>query len=347
MQINRTTLAEAVKKCLPGVESGNVVLDGTDTLVFTKGAVHSYNDSIHVSALLPESEIVGCIKAVEFAKLIGKLQGDTVTIEQVEGKWVLTCGETEVELALFSDAIMKYVDSLKIGDVDWKALPEDFQEGLKLTKIAGNTNPVRGACVAGNKLYSTDTIRINEYTFPTALDPFWIDDPAVAELIKIGTLVEYAVSPAWAHFRTKDGAVFSAKIREYSQFPLDGLRNHIQSVSEAPTLAGNALPLALGEAVNRVSVFGAEMHGIVSVGLVFRKDFIEARSARSSGRAKEKVKWAEPFAEDPAVECTVDYTFITEAAAKVAKFELKDCGESKVLRFYSDKFVQLAVTVSA
>ena len=347
MQINRTTLAEAVKKCLPGVESGNVILDGTDTLVFTHGAVHSYNDSIHVSAVLPESELVGCIKAVEFAKLITKLKGDTVTIEQVEGKWTLTCGDTEVELALFSDAIMKHVDSLKIGDVPWKALPEDFQEGLKLTKISGNTNPVRGACLAGNKLYSTDTIRINEYTFQTEVDPFWIDDPAVAELIKIGTLLEYAVTPSWVHFRTKDGAVFSAKTREYSQFPLEGLRNHISTVAEAPTLAGNALPLALGDAVGRVSVFGAEMQGIVSVGLLFRKDFIEARSARTSGRAKEKVKWAEPFAEDPAVECTVDYTFIVEAAAKVAKFELKECGETKVLRFYSDKFVQLAVTVSA
>ena len=347
MQINRATLAEAVKKCLPGVESGNVILDGTDTLVFTPGAVHSYTDSIHVSAILPESELVGCLKAVDFAKLINKLKGDTVTIEQVDGKWVLTCGETEVELALFSDAIMRHVDSLKIGDVAWKALPEDFQEGLKLTKIAGNTNPVRGACVAGAKLYSTDTIRINEYTFPAALDPFWIDDPAVAELIKIGTLVEYAVGVAWVHFRTKDGAVFSAKTREYSQFPLDGLRNHITAVTEAPTLAGNSLPLALGEAVQRVSVFGAELQGIVSVGLSLRKDFIEARSARSSGKAKEKVKWAEPFAEDPAVECTVDYTFITEAAAKVAKFELKEVGEAKVLRFYSDKFVQLAVTVSA
>lgn len=347
MQIQRTVLNEAIKKCLPGVETGTALIEGSDTLVFTKGGLHSYNDSIHVSAILQDSEIVGCVKAKEFSKLISSLVGDVVTITEVEGKWVLTCGATEVELALYSDNITQFVAALKIEEVVWKPLPADFSTALRLTKIAGNNNPVRGAFISGNKLFSTDTIRINEYTFDSDLLPFWIDDPSVSELLKIGELVEYDVGTAWAHFKTKDGAIFSAKLKEYSLFPVDGLKAHIFNALTAPTLAGNHLPLALADAVSRVSVFGADLQGVISVTLAFRKDYVEARSGRATGKAKERVSWAKPFDKDPAVDVLVDYTFIVEAAGKTASFELKEIEGAKILRFYSEKYNQLAVTVAA
>lgn len=214
MQIQKAVLLEAVKKCLPGVETGTALIEGTDTLVFTKGALHSYNDSIHVSVQLAESELEGVVKAKEFSKLISKLAGEVITIDNIDGKWTLTCGATEAELPLYSDTITKHLETLKLEELKWVALPADFQEGLKLTKIGGNTNPIRGAYVQGAKLYSTDTIRINEYSLAAEMLPFWIDDPAVGDLLKIGSLAEYAVGQAWAHFKTKEGAIFSAKLKE-------------------------------------------------------------------------------------------------------------------------------------
>lgn len=345
MQIQKAVLDEAVKKCLPGVETGTALIEGTDTLVFTKGALHSYNDSISVSVQLPDSELEGVVKAKEFSKLVSKLAGDVVTIDLVDGKWILVCGANECELPLYSDNITKHLATLNLSALVWEPLPSDFSEGLKLTKIGGNTNPVRGAYVSGNTLYSTDTIRINEYKFDKPLRPFWIDDPAVGDLLRIGTLTEYALGAGWVHFKTKDNAIFSAKLKEYGLFPVDGLRAHIDSALEAPTLAGNNLPLALAEAVERVAVFGADLQGVVSIGLVFHKDHVVAFSGRATGKSKEKVPLAVPFEKDPKAECTVDYTFILEAAAKVAAFELKEVGGQKLLRFYSERYNQLAVTV--
>lgn len=345
MQIQRTVLAEAVKKCLPGVETGTALIEGTDTLVFTKGALHSYNDSIHVSVVLPDSELEGVVKAKEFSKLVAKLNGEVVTIELIDSKWTLTCGATEVELPLYSDNITQHLNTLNLANLKWAPLSTDFQEGLKLTKIGGNTNPVRGAFIQGKKLYSTDTIRINEYTLDVELPPFWIDDPAVGELLKIGSLADFAVGTAWVHFRTKDNTIFSAKLKEYSLFPIDGLKGHIDAALAAPVLAGNKLPLALGEAVERVAVFGADLQGVVSVGMSIRQDHIQVYSGRATGKAKEKVPLTVPFTEDPKVTCSVDFTFIVEAAAKVAEFEVKDVGGQKLLRFFTEKYNQLAVTV--
>ena len=347
MQIQKVTLAEAVKKCLPGVETGTALIEGTDTLVFTKGALHAYNDSIHVSVQLEGSELEGVVKAKEFSKLVNKLAGDVVVIELVDGKWTLTCGATEAELPLYSDNITQHLASLNLDKLAWSPLPADFSSGLQLTKIGGNTNPVRGAFIQGNKVYSTDSIRINEYTFDAPMLPFWIDDPAVTDLLKIGALVSYAIGQAWAHFKTKDGAIFSAKLKEYALFPAEPLKAHIASALEAPVLAGNNLPLALADAIERVAIFGADIQGVVSVGLTFHQDHVLCFSGKATGKAKEKVMLAVPFAEDPKVGCSVDFNFIVEAASKVAAFELKETNGQKLLRFYSEKYNQLASTVVA
>ena len=347
MQIQRTVLNDAIKKCMPGVETGTALIEGTDTLVFTKGALHSYNDSIHVSVLIEGSELEGVVKAKDFARLVGKLTGDVVTIELVDGKWTLTCGPTEVELPLYADTITQYLATLNLDGLEWSPLPEDFQVGLKLTKINGNTNPLRGAYVCKNKLYSTDTIRINEYTFSSDLGGFWIDDPAVGELLKIGALTSFSVGVAWAHFRATDGTIFSTKLKEYALFMLDGVRGHIQSVLGAPTLVEGNLPLALGPAVERVSVFGADLQGVVSVNVEFRKDYIKVSSGKATGKAKEVVPLANPLSSDPNVSCVIDYTFLIEAASKVASLEVKDVNGAKVLRFFSEKYNQIAVTVVA
>ena len=86
MTVQKKQLVESLKLAMPGIESGNVVLQGSDTFIFHNGKSFTYNDSMAVSIPieqtgLVEEDIEGAVKADEFFKVVSKLPQDEISFE--------------------------------------------------------------------------------------------------------------------------------------------------------------------------------------------------------------------------------------------------------------------------
>ena len=106
MTVQKKQLVESLKLAMPGIESGNVVLQGSDTFIFHNGKIFTYNDSMAVSIPieqtgLVEEDIEGAVKADEFFKVVSKLPQDEISFEVSENNsWILKSGKAKVEMTL-------------------------------------------------------------------------------------------------------------------------------------------------------------------------------------------------------------------------------------------------------
>ena len=363
MIVKKTVLLDALKKVMPGVDKGTGLIEGADTFVFLSGAVHTYNDAISVSVPLPGAEdLKGSVKAKEFFALVNKLASEDIEIDVQEGKWSLKAGRTRGTITLYQAGVVEFLQALKLGELAWKPLPVDFSSALRLCKMACNATPMRGIFVGDYLMISTDTTRINRYSFlelddggpvadkiPTdwqSLDPFWIDDPAAGELIKLGSLSQYSVSPGWVHFLSDDGAVFSCKKKDVTLFPAKQVSMTLTQVKKLQDLVSGPLPREIGEAVDRVSVFGNEQaSGGNTITLHIHQLWITIESSRTTGSVSEDLPWEAPLETDPDLEVTVDHSFLVEAGRKVSSLRIKKMGDKQCLIFEADHYLQLAGTV--
>lgn len=364
MIIKKTMLLEALKAVMPGVDKGSGLIEGADTFVFLSGAVHTYNDSVSVSVPLPGAEeLVGSVKSKEFFALVSRLASEDIELEVLDGKWSLKAGRTKGTITLYQAGVIEFLQALKLGELEWKPLPADFSSALRLCKMSCNATPMRGIYVGDHIMASTDTTRINRYTFleldPAGvpvpdkipenwenLTPFWIDDPAAGDLIKLGGLAQYSVSAGWVHFLSDSGAVFSCKKKDAAMFPSKQMAMTLTQVKKLDDLVTGPLPRDIGEAVERVSVFGNEQAGGGSaITITIHQLWITIEASRTTGSVSEDLPWDAPLETDPELVVTVDHSFLVEAGRKVSTFRIKKMGDKQCLIFEADHYTQLAGTV--
>lgn len=351
MIIKKEVLLASMRKCLPGVETGSSIIEGADTFVFSNGAVHSYNNAVSVSAPITTAEpLTGSVKSAEFYKLISKLGAD-IEITVGAETWEIKSGKTVAVISLVTSNIAEYLSVLKISAIEWTGLHEKFIEAVKLCKIACNTSVHRGIFVQNGIMISTDLQRINVYklgeTFPHT---FWIDDPAVVEMMKFGSLVSIAVSADWVHFRSVDGSVFSCRKKEESTFPAGRILEIVaEHDADADCITGT-LPPELDSVIDRVGILSRDISGWQAIKLTFHKTEIEAFSQRDAGKITESVPMTVPFPTDLNISIWIDADFILDAAKKVPNFYIKTlaagAGTRKDFVFKNDYYTQIISTIA-
>ena len=326
MTINKKLLLESLKNCMPGVDSGNTVLQGSDTFVFHNGRIFSYNDNISVSVPIEQSEMLeesveGAVKADEFFKILSKLPNDEVNFAVSEKSWLLKSGKAKAELTLIDFDYESRLKGIEPSN-DWKEIKDDFIFAIGSCKMENNKSPLSGVFVSGKEVISTDAYQLNRFTMPeTDLPNFWISDNSVNELLKIKNFTSMQLQGNWVHFKTEQGVIFSIKVLNKDNYPYDKVVKLLDNCN-VENAFNATFPENLFDAIDRATAFSMDMSGHNLIRLVLSPKNIEVSSERTSGKYEEKVAWDEGVITEEFEPITiyVDSSMMSYMAQKSLKF---------------------------
>lgn len=290
MKINRPNLLSSINKVLPGIATGNVSIDGADTIVFYKGHIYSYNSEISVDVKLVDGiDLEGIVKGQEFYNCLSKLPGDEIEIDVTEGKWKITDGKIKVSITLVtSDNILDRFKSLTPSDNWYDIDGEEFNKALKVCTIRSNTSAFGGIYFKDKIAFSTNKWVMNKYNLSKDYPEFWISDKAVAQLLKWNNFKKVQYNKAWVQFQSEDDTVFSVRSLNTTDYPI----SQILPMLESEAVANKAFTLELKpqfyDAINRASEFSSAIDDHETVTVEFGKD-IKIKGSRTSGDYEETV----------------------------------------------------------
>jgi hypothetical protein len=357
MNLNRQEFLSAMKKAMPGVESGNVILQGADAFIFHDGFIHTYNDTISVSVHFPITNKAGenvsaAIKAKDFYNLISRYESDTILIIPKDDVWVIKSENTRAELTLLENNVIDHIQGIMGAKFKWQPIPERFFEGMQICNF-NSKSQLSGLYCVDKVMVSADELKVNWYELNDAFSgSFWINTNAVTELLKLQNPKKYFVSDAWVHFMTEDKTIFSCKRLAQDNYPFDKISTLITSHKKDKNDVSNELPSKLIDAVNRAAALSQNIDSFDTVKLTFTTDNIEVFSQRPSGKYTETVAWEKPFKKDISpVTISVDYSMIQNGIKYSKSFYLKCLEVGGKIRtrviFVSEHGLQLISTFDA
>lgn len=333
MELNRKEFLNVLKRALPGVETGNVILDGADTFIFDDGFVHSYNDNISVSiplALTNKSgePISGAIKAKDFFDLVNRYTGDTLKLIPKADVWIVKSKNATAELTLLESSIITRIKNIFPKKIKWEPVPDGFIEGLEVCSFSSNKAICSGIFVSDNTMVSTDAIRLafHKMSSPVA-KPFWITDIAAQELRKLDNVKNYYISDSWVHFITENKSIFSCKRLMQDTYPFDKIQNLLKTHGKEKGDLSNELPKTILDAIGRASALSQNVESYNTIRLTFMPDGVEVFSQRPSGKYSEMISWEKPFKKLDPISIQVDYSMIEIAIKYSNAFHIKQVVE--------------------
>ena len=360
--ISVQTLKNAIRLVMSGTGTAQS-LEGSDSLVVSGGAIHSYNGEISVSVPLVDVDekpvtVSGCLKAKYLAGYINKLKCDSVTIEvSDDGAWKMTTDKGTVEPTTINDPLSARLADLNLAALEWKNLPAGFVSALALTRLDNGKTTEPFVLFAGDKMLARDQFRFNafdlrelvgEEVISHDLGNFALNSDYAKELLGCPDLVQIAHSPAYAHFLTESGVVWSIKKTDGSGYPLDMHIKYMDALPGFREAVATDLPVDLAEAIDRAGVFAQDdkVSGFTKVVVGIRPASMELRTSRMEGKATEILSWPSPLPEGTEVDLAVSGPFLKEAAARGVRLRvlMQDLGngtERMVIVFQNDKFVQI------
>ena len=346
--IQQTEILTALGKALPGIESGNSLIEGADTFVFDgKGTVRSYNDTISVSVTsVALMGLVGAVKAQDLFKVLKRVSESDIQFEIEDDKWKIKSGRGRSKLTRFADNLSQFLECVDTDRTEWVPLPSDFLDALRLCYISGNKAQKRGCYVENNILFSTDNQVLNRYVFAPEIPvgDLYLDDPAVHEIIKLGAFTSVNIGQGWIHFKTEDDVILSAKLKDRTDYPVEGIRSYYQNVDEAVPAIKTTLPAGIQFSADRVSIFSEEVEKATVAEITLSAEGIHLQSYRVSGGQEEDLPWTTPVDLPTPLSALVDPGFLIEAATKAPNLSVFEIGDSPILVFSSDKFTQIGST---
>lgn len=347
MKLNKNELLQAIQKIMPGTDQKSYI-EGVDTITFKTEILSTYNDNISVSTFL-KSDLQGTVKAQDLQKLLQKLGTEEIEIECQDEIWQITSGNTQAELKLRESKIDEYIEQLELPDQAFSQLPDNFIEGLKLCKIAGNNDYLRGIFIEDKFMVSTDQVRINYYDLSAIMPRFWIDDMAVTELLRLSEKVtHFAVADSWVHFKGENETIFSCKRNQDNQYPIERLIEYKQAYKKTENDELNQLPKNFKVAIDRVGVFNMDMDGYQAIKLNVKKEHLMITGEKDTGKIKEKLQWEKPFENDIDISFMTDFSFLKEIFDKSPMFFIRKDEEQGTtdIVFIADNFTQMLRTIA-
>ncbi|MBR4396692.1 MAG: hypothetical protein IKS93_02435 [Methanobrevibacter sp.] len=290
MKVNRKNLLCAINKVLPGIAVGNVVIEGADTIVFSKGHIYSYNSAISVDVKLPdEMDIEGVVKGQDFYNCLSKLPGEEIEFKVTKSSWEITDGNIKISIKLLPEENLMerfagLVPTDKWVDIDG----EDFNKALKVCTIRNNNSAFGGIYFTGTKAISTNKWIINKAILKNEYPEFWIGDNAVSQLVKWTNFCKVQFNKSWVQFQSTDDVIFSVRSLNITDFPIA----KVLPLLETEVAADKAFTLELKpqfyDAINRASEFSHTIDDHEAVVVEFGKE-IKIKGSRTSGNYEEIV----------------------------------------------------------
>lgn len=211
-------LKKAIETVIPATAAKGFV-EGWDTLIFNDGELLAYNDKICISAVLEDSKGITC--AVNAKDMITVVKGfaEGELFLSLEGdKLKMATHSVEVEFATRSslDSVKKLIDQIAVDLEQFKYLPKDFNDGVKLCffAVSDDYNDERGLfCMNfnGNCIYGGSNFRVSKFTFERTMEEnFLIPKSVIPHLMRFEP-VSFQVSDGWVHFLNSSETLFSCR----------------------------------------------------------------------------------------------------------------------------------------
>lgn len=293
MKINKLKLINDVSKALPGISTGNIALEGADSLVFLDSHIYSYNSVISVNVKESEErKLKGVVNAQDFYNCITKLPGDEIDIECDDSTWKIVDGKIKVSMKLLPiESVINRFKSLVTSDEGWMEIDgKNFHDVLNVCFIKGDSSPLNGVYLKGSEAFSTNKFIINKCTLNNEYPEMWLSSSSVTELLKWDNFNSVKLEKQWSHFKSEEGAVFSVRTLALDSYPLDTLLQVLENVFSKKTVA---VEILLNEnffnAIKRASAFSNIMEKHDTILISFGKE-VKIKGSRLSGNYEEIVE---------------------------------------------------------
>lgn len=327
MQIQRAKLLDALKLVLSGCGEDQVL----DSAVFHDGWLSSYNETISVSAPVPDLQALkAVVKVKDFQKLVQKLKGDTIDIELVNSgtddapayKVTMDCGNTHAELATFPDALSGYLGALALDKIEWAELPKDFGSMLALCRLDNHKYKFPMVHIDGTSIMADEAIRANFGTLSAPMPKFSLHTAVAKELLAMGILESYCLSDPWFHVYTKTGAIFSCKTHSET-YPSAQRLNMKKALEALEPVFSVPVPQGLSESVDRVETFAvASQTGALGIQIHITSEAMLLKTSKEAGNVSESLFWDVVLPEGTDISFEASAPFLREAAKKVQEFSV-------------------------
>ena len=345
MKVNRLNLIQDMNKALPGIATGTVVLENADTVVFNNGHIYSYNASISVDVAEKEaSGLKGVVKGIDFYNCLTKLPGNEIELEEGDGVWKITDGTIKVKINLLpADKLFERFEILKPNE-NWTEInSEDFLNGLKICNMPKNSSKFAGIYFKGNNFVSTDSYTINRYTSKNTFPEFWINNSAVAELLKWNDFVGVELNKMWLQLKSSDGTVFSVRTLDTSAFPLERVLQVLNTSIATDVEFASEFTDEFYTAISRAAAFSSEDDGHEVVNFNIGAEGSTVNSERVSGAYEEKIL---SIKSDVDINLKLDVAIILDCSTYFKKFKLVSRGQQKTLILETENAVKQVATIS-
>lgn len=205
-------MIEIIKKLKPAFKANELTGFGKYLYLHDKKAI-AYNGDLAIM-VDTDLDIEVALPIVEFEKFVNKVKKEEFEIE-VGNSIELKAGRIKANFARNEEMLTK-IKEVKFDKLrDFKELPEDFIEGVKLVQYSISKDTSRPAYtymyVHDNKLASTDNFRISEYTMKSEMDEVKIPVNTVLQLSRYD-LVSYCLNDSFIYFKTKDNIIIMSQI---------------------------------------------------------------------------------------------------------------------------------------
>lgn len=292
--VTKTELVKALSFVQKGVAIKELIQQSA-CFVFEKGRVYSYNDEISISHPI-DFPYQGAVRAAEFFELINKMPEGEIefTLMKDGNELRLKSGKSRAGMLFQSKILLPYNAAEYQGDV--VKAPEGLIEAIKFVSVAcvRDVTKPKLMCVnvTPNRAEASDAFRIitKEYAnsekgeFPAFMVPA---HNLTALFPYANDIAKVVIDSEWAHFITKEDAVFSCRTFSQDKFP---------EVDKYLIIKGEEimLPKVVAECVGRASVFSLakskDTLAIPKITLHFEKGLLRISSRSSSGWFKEEME---------------------------------------------------------
>jgi len=267
---------------------------------------------------------------MDFYKWLSIIKGDELVLALDENSVVASVGDDQAGFTCSLDdnhRVEKHIRrrNKDAGD-DFKPLPSNFMEGVQLCMFSCSSDLTQSAmacvCIEDSDLMSSDGMRLSWYTMSEKMDPCLIRARDLMELVKF-PVKEYNFTDVWAHFRTEDGVVFSAK-RIIGSYP--DKRPHFDHTHELIDIAEVELPREkLQNSLSATTIMVEDIDMVDRfVGVEVESNLLTLTSERQKGMA---TGWAKSRVEieyeGVPVHFKINPAFLHQILDRVTKFAIK------------------------
>ena len=341
MIIQREELLSKLKRCLPGVETGNSVFQGADCFIIRNNSILTYNTFMAVT--VPFTSDISCaIPAIPFYKTVSSFKAGDITLTQEGNKLKLSCGRAKAEFTTIDEQMYERFLKIMPDAPDWKDLPVNFNTTVKSGILHGTGGGLDGVFFHGHNMLATNFIIIVNMDLGMNMDRVWLNTKAAGELVKLPMLEKYCTNSAWIHFKTGE-TIFSCKKLIDDNYPEEALLKNFEDFVQSENSVNGTFPAELSEVLKRAAIFAEEEADAHAVHCSIEGNILTVSSSKAIGAFSESVEITRNDTADGKVEWKADIAQFKTAFENnpKASFYVSTVGKRSAMVFIGDNWRQV------